>query len=68
MSVMAATGNPYPSVFCQLINSRAVPPRNFIAETITAPGDSFSLRFAEIAKVIMPHLHLLPPLSQQQSA
>ena len=64
MSVMAATGNPYPSVFCQLINSRAVPRTNFI----TAPDGSFSLRFAEIAKAIIPHLHLLPPFSQQQSA
>ena len=68
MSVMAATGNPYPSVFCQLINSRAVSPRNFIAETITAPGDSFSLRFAESAKAITPPRPLLPRLPRRQSA
>ena len=67
MSVMAATGNPYHSVFCQLINFCAVPRTNFIAAPITAPSGSFSLRFAESAKAIMPHLHLLPPLSQQQS-
>lgn len=42
MSVMAATGNPYPSVFCQLVNFCAVPRTNFIAATITAPGGSFT--------------------------
>ena len=42
MSVMAATGNPYHSVFCQLINFCAVPRTNFIAVTITAPGGSFA--------------------------
>ena len=50
LSTTAKTGNLYPSFLSQLIFSpygsrnfsRAVPPRNFIAETITAPGDSFA--------------------------
>lgn len=39
---MAMTGNLYPSVFSQLINSFAVPSDNRIAVTITAPGGSLA--------------------------